>query len=82
MNALRFGKGFRVLIGNPRVQAAQMGISPGDSEGGPKTRHLRSDQWLLVTARTEIAIVTGQRHRLKPLQDRELLLAAGLYKGR
>ena len=67
MNALRFGKGFLVLIGNPRVQAAQMVISPGDSEGGPKNRHSRSDQWLLVMARAEISIVTGRRHRLKAL---------------
>jgi mannose-6-phosphate isomerase-like protein (cupin superfamily) len=64
---LRFGTGFKVLMGNRRVQAAQMVIPPGDSEGGPKNRHSRSDQWLLVMAGTGVAIVNGRRHRLKPL---------------
>ena len=48
INALRFGQGLNVLIGNLRVQAAQMAISSGDSEGGPENRHSHSDQWLLV----------------------------------
>jgi len=64
--ALRFGKGFKVLIGNQRVQAAQMVIEPGDSEGGPKNRHGGSDQWLLVVAGTGAAIVSGHRHALRP----------------
>ena len=34
---LRFGKGFRVSIGNKRAQAAEMVIPPGDCEGGPVT---------------------------------------------
>jgi hypothetical protein len=45
---LKFGKGFKVIAGNRRVQAAQMVIEPGDSEGGPNNRHRGSDQWLLV----------------------------------
>jgi len=68
---LRLGKGFRVLIGNRRVQAAQMVIGRGGSEGGPKNRHRRSDQWLLVVAGTGTAIVSGHRYTLKP---RSLLL--------
>jgi hypothetical protein len=32
---LKFGKGFRVAIGNSRSQAAEMVIPPGDAEGRP-----------------------------------------------
>jgi len=32
---LRFGKGFKVICGNARSQAAQMVIAPGEAEGGP-----------------------------------------------
>jgi mannose-6-phosphate isomerase-like protein (cupin superfamily) len=62
---LRFGKGFKVIMGNRRVQAAQMVIAPGNSEGGPKNRHRGSDQWLLVIAGSGVAIVSGRRHALK-----------------
>jgi mannose-6-phosphate isomerase-like protein (cupin superfamily) len=41
---LRFGKGFKVIMGNRRVQAAQMVIAPGDSEGGPKIEHAEQHQ--------------------------------------
>jgi mannose-6-phosphate isomerase-like protein (cupin superfamily) len=70
-SALRFGNGFKVLIGNRRVQAAQMVIEPGRSEGGPKNKHRGSDQWLFVVAGTGVAIVGSHRHALKP---RSLLL--------
>jgi mannose-6-phosphate isomerase-like protein (cupin superfamily) len=63
---LRFGKGFKVVLGNRRVQGAQMVIAPGGSEGGPTNRHRVSDQWLLVIAGTGVAIVSGRRHTLKP----------------
>jgi mannose-6-phosphate isomerase-like protein (cupin superfamily) len=53
------------LISNRRVQAAQMVIGPGDSEGGPKNRHRGADQWLFVLAGTGAAIVGGRRHALK-----------------
>ena len=62
---LRFGRGFNVLIGNRRVQAAQMVIAPGESEGGPTNRHRGSDQWLLVISGSGVAIVKGRRHALK-----------------
>jgi len=64
--SLRFGKGFKVLLGNRRVQAAQMVIGPGDAEGGSKNRHRGCDQWLLVMAGQGVAIVGGIRHPLKP----------------
>jgi mannose-6-phosphate isomerase-like protein (cupin superfamily) len=62
---LRFGKGFRVLIGNRRVQAAQMTLAPGDHEGGPSNRHRGSDQWLYVTGGRGVAIVKGRSHPLR-----------------
>jgi len=33
---LRFGRGFRVALGNRRAQAAEMVIPPGDAEGLPE----------------------------------------------
>jgi mannose-6-phosphate isomerase-like protein (cupin superfamily) len=62
---LQFGHGFKVLIGNRRVQAAQMVIAPGDSEGGPTNRHRGSDQWLFVISGSGASIVGGRRHALK-----------------
>jgi mannose-6-phosphate isomerase-like protein (cupin superfamily) len=62
---LQFGRGFKVLIGNRRVQAAQMVIAPGHSEGGPTNRHRESDQWLFVVSGKGTAIVSGRRHVLK-----------------
>ncbi len=62
---LRFGRGFKVIIGNRRVQAAQMVIAPGKSEGVPQNRHRGSDQWLFVVSGTGVATVGGRRLRLK-----------------
>jgi mannose-6-phosphate isomerase-like protein (cupin superfamily) len=62
---LRFGKGFRVSIGNKRAQAAEMVIPPGDCEGGPDNRHRGADQWLFVVAGRGLAIVNGKRHSLR-----------------
>ena len=61
----RFGKGFRVSIGNQRAQAAEMVIPPGDCEGGPDNRHRGADQWLFVVAGKGVAIVNGKRHALR-----------------
>jgi mannose-6-phosphate isomerase-like protein (cupin superfamily) len=63
---VRFGQGFRVLVGNRRAQAASMTIAPGDSEGGPDNRHRGADQWLFVEAGRGVAIVNGRRHTLRP----------------
>jgi mannose-6-phosphate isomerase-like protein (cupin superfamily) len=56
---LRFGSGFRVLLGNQQSQTAQMTIPPGGAEGGPNNRHTGADQWLFVIAGTGEAIVNG-----------------------
>ncbi len=61
---LRFGKGFRVALGNPRTQAAEMVIAPGDAEGGPGNRHRGADQWLFVIAGSGVAIIKRRRYRL------------------
>lgn len=63
---LRFGKGFRVALELRKLQAAEMVLAPGDSEGGPDNRHRGADQWLFVVAGTGLAIVDGQRQRLRP----------------
>lgn len=68
---LRFGKGFRVALGNARSQAAEMVLPPGQSEGGPRNRHKGADQWLYVVAGTGVAIVKGRRF---PLSRGTLLL--------
>lgn len=67
----RFGKGFRVSLGNRRSQAAEMVIAPGDCEGGPENRHRGADQWLLVVSGRGAAIVNGKRY---PLREGSLLL--------
>lgn len=61
----RFGKGFRVAFDLRRVQAAEMVLAPGDSEGGPDNRHHAADQWLFVVAGSGLAIIEGTRRRLK-----------------
>jgi len=61
----RFGLGFRVAFGVRKVQAAEMVIAPGDSEGGPDNRHRGADQWLYVVSGTGLAIVEGRRQPLK-----------------
>jgi mannose-6-phosphate isomerase-like protein (cupin superfamily) len=68
---LRFGKGFRVTIGNRRAQGAEMVIGPGDREGGPDNNHRGSDQWLFVLSGTGVAIVNGRR---SPLTGGSLVL--------
>ncbi len=62
---LRFGKGFRVAIGNRRSQAAIMTLAPGDNEGGPDKRHRGADQWLFVESGTGVAIVNGRHISLR-----------------
>ena len=36
---LRFGHGFKVVLGDEHSRAAQMTLAPGDTEGGPENRH-------------------------------------------
>lgn len=61
---LRFGKGFRVFMGNARSQAAEMTLAPGDAEGSVRNRHRGADQWLFVVAGNGTAHVNGRRYRL------------------
>ena len=65
MPHLRFGKGFRVTVGNKRAQAAEMVIAAGECEGGPDNRHRGADQWLFVVAGRGLAVVNGKRHVLR-----------------
>ena len=62
---LRFGKGFNVVLGNRRSQAAQMVIEPGKAEGNPVNRHHGADQWLFVVSGTGVATLNGRRHALR-----------------
>ena len=62
---LRFGKGFRVAIGNRRSQAAEMVLPPGDAEGHMHNRHRGADQWLYVVSGTGEARVNKRRYKLQ-----------------
>ena len=63
---LRFRKGFNVVLGNARSQAAEMVLAPGSAEGNPNNRHRGADQWLLVIRGSGTAIVNRRRVRLEP----------------
>src|SRR4030095_15347034 len=62
---LRFGRGFNVVLGNRRSQAAQMVLEPGGSEGNRENRHDGADQWLFVVSGVGIALVNDRRVRLR-----------------
>jgi mannose-6-phosphate isomerase-like protein (cupin superfamily) len=62
---LRFGRGFKVAVGNRRAQAAQMTIAPGGKEGGPTNRHRGADQWLFVVSGRGTAVIKGKRYPLR-----------------
>jgi len=62
---VQFGKGFRVLFGDKRSQAAQMTLGPGQTEGGPDNRHRGADQWLFVVSGVGEAVVEGKRIPLR-----------------
>src|SRR5438105_1218191 len=64
LKRLRFTKGFRVVRGNRRSQAAEMVIAPGESEGDPRNRHRGADQWLYVVAGSGHALDKGKRDGL------------------
>ena len=63
---LRFGRGFRVALGNRRSQAAEMVLPPGDSEGDAGNRHRGADQWLYVVSGMGAAVLRGRRVPLRP----------------
>ncbi|HEV3165814.1 MAG TPA: cupin domain-containing protein [Isosphaeraceae bacterium] len=62
---LRFGLGFRVVLGDDHSQAAQMTLGPGETEGGPDNRHRGADQWLFVVSGEGEAIVEAERVELR-----------------
>jgi mannose-6-phosphate isomerase-like protein (cupin superfamily) len=57
---------FRTVFGVRQVQAAEMVVAPGASEGGPENRHRGADQWLYVVSGTGLAIVDGSEQPLAP----------------
>jgi mannose-6-phosphate isomerase-like protein (cupin superfamily) len=63
---LRFGRGFSVILGNKRAQAATMVLPPGGHEGGPDNQHRGADQWLYVRSGSGVAVIRGRRERLRP----------------
>jgi len=62
---LRFGRGFNVVLGNRKSQAAQMVLDPGDAEGNRENRHNGADQWLFVVSGTGVAHVNERRVALR-----------------
>jgi mannose-6-phosphate isomerase-like protein (cupin superfamily) len=62
---LRFRKGFAVVAGNGRSQAATMVIPVGGKEGGPDNNHRGADQWLFVLSGNGSAILAGKRFALR-----------------
>jgi mannose-6-phosphate isomerase-like protein (cupin superfamily) len=62
---LRFGRGFRVVLGNRHSQVAEMVLPPGKSEGDSKNRHHGADQWLFVESGTGTARINGKRYGLR-----------------
>ena len=65
--ALRFGKGFHVVLGTKRSQAAQMVLEPGKAEGDATNRHDGADQWLFVVSGSGVATVNQRRYALGPM---------------
>lgn len=61
----RLTEGFRVAFSHRGVQAAEMVIAPGESEGGADNFHRYSDQWLFVLGGAGLAIVEGKRRQLR-----------------
>src|SRR5258705_11150689 len=74
---LRFKRGFRLVPGNRRSQAAEMVIAPGESEseGDARNRHRGADQWLFVVAGGGPALMKKRRYKLGP--GSLLLIEAG-----
>lgn len=57
--------GFRIAFEHRGVQAAEMVIAPGESEGGTGNPHDGADQWLFVVEGTGVAIVERARRQLQ-----------------
>jgi mannose-6-phosphate isomerase-like protein (cupin superfamily) len=57
---LTFYKGFSVVGGNDRSQAATMVIPVGGKEGGPDNNHRGAEQWLFVISGNGSATIAGK----------------------
>lgn len=66
MNIVRMdsARGFEVLAGTDRSQAAAMTLAPGRSTGGPDNRHATSDQWLYVVSGEGRVTLDGEKRAL------------------
>ena len=64
--SLRFGKGFRVAFAVRKMQAAEMVLAPGDSEGDADNRHRGADQWLYVVSGKLGLEIGGEQSVLEP----------------
>ena len=60
----RFGKGFNVVLGNRRSQAAPMVIEPGKAEGDPDNRQHGADQWRFVVSGRGVATINKRRYTI------------------
>lgn len=63
---LDYPDGWRAVSENEAARAATMVLAPGESEGGPRNLHPHSDQWIVVTGGTGVAIVEGGEQPLAP----------------
>ncbi len=57
---IRPEKGFQVIAGTARSEAATMVLAPGSSTGGPENTH-DGDQWLYVLTGAGRATVAGRQ---------------------
>jgi mannose-6-phosphate isomerase-like protein (cupin superfamily) len=58
-------KGFEVIAGTERSEAATMVLQAGGSTGGPDNTHKGSDQWLFVLEGRGRGIVNGREVELE-----------------
>ncbi|WP_072396550.1 cupin domain-containing protein [Hyphomicrobium sp. CS1GBMeth3] len=63
--SVAYKRGFHVLVGDARSQAATMVIAPGGCEGGPDNLHGGADQWLYVESGAGEAVVNGNTYPLE-----------------
>lgn len=58
---LKRSKGFNVVAGSDRSQAAMMVLEPEGSTGGPDNRHPGSDQWMYFMSGSGHAVIEGRK---------------------
>lgn len=58
--SVTYPKGFHVLIGDDRSQAATLVIQPGAKVGGDENRHRGADQWIYVEDGQGAAEIAGK----------------------